>query len=210
VAQCGVRELVIGHDHGFGRGRSGDVQILRELGEAKGFDVDVVGVVAVDSGQQVSSTAIRRAVAGGDLDTAALLLGRAYSLSGRVITGDRRGRTIGFPTLNLGIPAEKLLPPDGVWVVEVETPAGRFGGMMNQGHRPTFGDGQRLLEVHLFDFEGDLYDRPVRVTWLSPLRTIRRFPGAAELQRQLEQDAEHSRAILARVAGDLDAPWAPE
>lgn len=209
VGQCAMRRLVIGHDHRFGRGRRGDVALLRTMGTSLGFTVDVVPAVASD-GQSVSSTAIRRAVAGGDLDTAARLLGRRYTVSAMVEAGERRGRTIGFPTLNLGIPERKLLPPDGVWAVRVETPAGRFGGMMNQGHRPTFGDGRRLLEVHLFGFEGDLYDRHVRVEWVAPLRAIRRFDGVAALRQQLEQDGNRARAALAADTTDLDAPLAPE
>ena len=120
----------------------------------RGFSVDVVSEVLASGGQPVSSTAIRRAVAGGDLDTAAGLLGRRYTVASVVERGAARGRTIGFPTLNLAIPPAKLLPPDGVWAVRVETPVGCFGGMMNQGHRPTFDDGRRLVEVHLFDFAG--------------------------------------------------------
>lgn len=209
VGQCAMRRLVIGHDHRFGRGRRGDVALLRTMGATLGFTVDVVPAVASD-GQSVSSTAIRRAVAGGDLDTAARLLGRRYTVSAMVEAGERRGRTIGFPTLNLGIPEWKLLPPDGVWAVRVETPAGRFGGMMNQGHRPTFGDGRRLLEIHLFGFEGDLYDRHVRVEWVAPLRAIRRFDGVAALRQQLEQDGNRARAALAAATTDLDAPLAPE
>lgn len=211
VRNCGMRELVIGHDHGFGHGRQGDADTLRTLGAELGFDVDVVGPVSAGGGQAVSSTSIRRAIAGGDLDTAARQLGRRYSVTGRVVRGEARGRTIGFPTLNLGIAVDKLLPPDGVWAVSVDTPAGRCGGMMNQGHRPTFDDGRRLLEVHLFDVEVDLYDRMVRVEWLAPIRPIRRFDGAASLRQQLTSDAERARAILAGVPHDLDPPLpAPE
>lgn len=206
LERCGMRELVIGHDHGFGRGRRGDVAMLRDMGSARGFTVDVVREVAGPSGQPVSSTAIRRAVAGGDLVTAATLLGRRHALAAPVMAGEQRGRTLGFPTLNLAIPPDKLLPPDGVWAVQVETPAGRFGGMMNQGHRPTFDDGRRLLEVHLFGFEGDLYDRQVRVAWVAPLRPIRRFEGVQQLRQQLEHDGARARAILAADTDDLDAP----
>lgn len=206
---CQMTELVIGHDHGFGRGRRGGVAMLRAMGAARGFTVDVVGEVLSAAGQPVSSTAIRRAVAGGDLDGAARLLGRRYTLTATVGRGERRGRRIGFPTLNLAIPADKLLPPDGVWAVRVEGPAGRFGGMMNQGHRPTFDDGRRLLEVHLFDFEGDLYDRQVRIEWVAPLRAIRRFDGVAALQQQLGRDGIAARRAL--HSGDPDAPLvAPE
>ncbi|MES2123797.1 MAG: bifunctional riboflavin kinase/FAD synthetase [Gemmatimonadota bacterium] len=211
LARCGMRELVIGHDHGFGRGRSGDVDTLRQLGKSRGFPVDVVEPVRVAGGMSISSTAIRRAVAGGDLHHAAQWLGRPYSLSGAVEHGEGRGRGIGFPTLNLAAPARKLLPPDGVYAVVVETPRGRFGGMMNQGHRPTFNDGRRLLEVHLFGFEGDLYDQGVRVTWLAPLRDIRRFDGVAALQQQLLADRLLAMATLAAANLDLHAPMsAPE
>lgn len=211
LVQCGMRELVIGHDHGFGRGRSGDVETLRQLGMARGFPVDVVDPVRADGGMSISSTAIRRAVAGGDLSHAARWLGRPYSLSGVVEHGEARGRVIGFPTLNLRVTARKLVPPDGVYAVVVDTPRGRFGGMMNQGHRPTFDDGRRLLEVHLFGFEGDLYHRWVRVTWVAPLREIRRFDGVTALQQQLLVDRSHAMAILAAANPDLDAPkTAPE
>jgi riboflavin kinase/FMN adenylyltransferase len=204
---CDMRELVIGHDHGFGRGRTGDVQTLQALGRARGFPVDVVPPVTVD-GNPVSSTAIRRAVAGGDLAAAARQLGRRYSVSGQVRRGAGRGRAGGFPTVNLDVPPRKLLPPDGVYAAIVETPAGRFGGMMNQGHRPTFGDGLRLIEVHLFGFAGDLYDRWVRVEWVAHLREIRRFDGVAALRQQLEDDRLRAVAILAAARVDLDAPIA--
>ncbi len=206
LQDCGMRELVIGHDHGFGRGRRGDVETLRAMGAGRGFTVDVVGEVLGQAGQPVSSTAIRRAVAGGDLASAARLLGRRYALSAMVERGAARGRTIGFPTLNLAIPPEKLLPPDGVWAVVAETPVGRFGGMMNQGHRPTFGDGRRLLEIHCFGLAADLYDRQVRIEWVEPLRAIRAFDGVAALRRQLEIDGARARAILAAAFEDLDAP----
>jgi riboflavin kinase/FMN adenylyltransferase len=201
-----LRELVIGHDHGFGRGRQGDVSTLRALGAERGIPVDVVAPVTLASGVAVSSTAIRRAVAGGDLAGAARLLGRPYTVDAVVERGEARGRTIGFPTLNLGIVPRKLLPPDGVYAVVVDTPAGRFGGMMNQGDRPTFGDGRRLLEVHLFGFDGVLYDRRVSVQWVAPLRGIRRFDDVAALQRQLEDDQHRARTMLAEAHPDLEAP----
>jgi riboflavin kinase/FMN adenylyltransferase len=207
VERCHVRELVIGHDHGFGRGRSGDATTLEALGRARGFPVDVVPPVLVD-GNPVSSTAIRRAIAGGDLAGAKHQLGRRYSLSGTVQQGERRGRELGFPTLNLAVPPRKLLPPDGVYAVVVDTPRGRFGGMMNQGHRPTFDDGQRLIEVHLFGFTGDMYGRSVRIEWLQHLREIRRFDGVAALRAQLTDDRLRAMAMLADARVDLDAPLA--
>ncbi|HEX6809539.1 MAG TPA: bifunctional riboflavin kinase/FAD synthetase [Gemmatimonadaceae bacterium] len=194
-----VKHLVIGHDHGFGRGREGDVDVMRALGHERGFGVEVVNAVATADGRVVSSTLIRRAVAGGDLHHAAQALGRPYSVQGRVRRGDQRGRALGFPTVNLGSPpARKLLPPDGVYAVRAQTPAGAFGGMMNLGGRPTFGDHARSLEVHLFDTDIDLYGASVRVDFMERLRETRAFAGPDELKTQLRRDGERARAILAR------------
>jgi riboflavin kinase / FMN adenylyltransferase len=191
-----MRELVIGHDHGFGRGRKGDVAMLRQLGESDGFAVDVVAPVEI-GGHPVSSTQIRRAVTGGDLETAATLLGRPYSVSGRVVAGAGRGRTIGIPTINLAdVPPRKLFPPDGVYAVWVDTPRGRFGGMLNQGSRPTFGESSRSVEAHLFEFTGDLYGCWVRVEWVARLRDTRKFESAAQLMTQLEVDRNDARQAL--------------
>lgn len=196
LERCDMRELVIGHDHGFGRGRSGDVETLRQLGASLRFDVDVVEVVDVGE-QHVSSSRIRRAVAGGDLATAARMLGRPYSVSGVVGQGERRGRLLGVPTINLAeVPPQKLLPPDGVYAVRVEWRGGRHGGMMNQGPRPTFQDGRRALEAHLFDFEGDLYGEWVRIEWVERLRDVRRFASVEQLQQQLHRDRSRALAAL--------------
>lgn len=198
LERCGMRELVIGHDHGFGRGRSGDVETLRQLGAVYGFDVDVVA--PVDFGDQhVSSSRVRRAVAGGDLASAARMLGRPYTVSGVVGHGAGRGRQLGVPTVNLSdVPAQKLLPPDGVYAVEVEWRGGRAGGMMHQGPRPTFADGRRALEANLFDFEGDLYGEWVRITWVKRLRDVERFASVEQLKEQMERDRVDSLAALAR------------
>ena len=199
ITRCDMRELVIGHDHGFGRGRSGDVETLRRLGAQDGFEVDVVEVVDVGD-QHVSSSRIRRAVAGGDLATAARMLGRPYSVSGLVGQGERRGRLLGVPTINLAdVPPQKLLPPDGVYAVRVEWRGGRAGGMMNQGPRPTFQDGRRVLEAHLFGFEGDLYGEWVRIEWVERLRDVRRFASAEQLQEQLNRDRSRALQVLGRT-----------
>jgi riboflavin kinase / FMN adenylyltransferase len=191
----GMRELVLGHDHGFGRGRSGDVEVVRRLGAADGFAVDVVEAVR-DDGQPISSSLIRTAVAHGNLDAAARWLGRPYSLLGTVERGAGRGRTIGVPTLNLRAEERKLLPPDGVYAVRVAARAGTFGGMMNQGPRPTFGVAERGLEVHVFDFVGDLYGEPVKVEWVRRLREVKTFPSREALVAQLAQDARDARDSL--------------
>jgi riboflavin kinase / FMN adenylyltransferase len=199
LERCAVRELVIGHDHGFGRGRSGDVETLRRLGAAHNFDVDVVEPVDF-GGQHVSSSRIRRAVAGGDLASAGAMLGRPYGVVGRVGQGERRGRLLGVPTINLSeVSPRKLLPPDGVYAVKVEWRGGGAGGMMNQGPRPTFQDGRRILEVHLFGFDGDLYGEWVRIEWVKRLRDIERFDSVEHLKQQLQHDRTRAQAALAEA-----------
>ncbi len=194
--QFHMRELVIGHDHGFGRGRAGDVALLRRLGKTVGFEVDVVDEVDID-GRPVSSTLVRRAVAGGDLATAARQLGRPYSVIGQVVPGSRRGRRLGYPTVNLAAPDHrKLLPPDGVYAVIAEWSGGRAGGMLHQGPRPTFGDEVRSLEVHLIGVDADLYDQPVKVSWLTRLRDVREFASAVALKQQLDKDFAAAKAAL--------------
>jgi riboflavin kinase/FMN adenylyltransferase len=210
LEQCQMRELVIGHDHGFGRGRSGDVDTLRRLGALRGFDVDVVEVVDVGE-QHVSSSRIRRAVAGGDLATAARMLGRPYQVSGRVSEGERRGRQIGVPTINLtDIPPQKLLPPDGVYAVRVEWRGGRAEGMMNQGPKPTFQDGRRSLEAHLFDFDANLYGEWVRIEWVERLRDVERFPSVEALKQQLDRDRTRARAVFAAAGPASSRKLQPE
>lgn len=200
VARLGVRELLIGYDHGFGRGRSGDADVLRGLGVARGFDVAVVEAVQGSDGRPISSTTIRRAVAGGDLERAADGLGRPYSIGGVVQWGEQRGRGIGFPTLNLGAPSpRKLLPPEGVYAVRVQTPLGTFGGMMNLGPRPTVGDALTSLEVHCFEMTGELYGSRVRVDLVARLRETQKFDGLEALQAQLARDADAARAALVKV-----------
>lgn len=201
-----LRELLIGHDHAFGRGRTGGVDMLRALGDRDGFGVDVLPAVNA-GGSPVSSTKIRRAVAGGDLATAAAGLGRHYSASGRVVHGDKRGRLLGFPTLNLELPStRKLLPPVGVYAVRAQTPLGTFGGMMNLGPRPTFGDEKLGLEVHLFETAGELYGARVRVEFIAWLRETRRFENAESLVAQLGRDADDARAALAVAPARVDSP----
>jgi len=199
-----MKELVIGYDHGFGRGREGNVETLRALGRDRGFLVHVIAPVSVSDGgapRPASSTLIRRAVAGGDLDTAARELGRRYAVTGTVRPGDSRGRLLGFPTINLGAPhPRKLLPPEGVYAVLVHTPGGPFGGMMNLGSRPTFGDATVTLEAHLFDADLELYGATVKIEFVARLRDVRRFPSPDALVAQLRTDESHARRALTRVA----------
>ena len=195
-ARFGMQELVLGYDHGFGRGRAGDVEMVRRLARDDGFAMEVVAAVK-DEGQAISSSLIRTAVAHGDLASAERGLGRPYSVRAVVERGAGRGRTIGVPTINLTSPdPRKLLPPDGVYAVRVEVEGRRYGGMMNQGARPTFGVHARGLEVHLFAFSGDLYGVTVTVEWVRRLRDTQTFPSRQALVDQIERDAVAARAIL--------------
>ena len=206
IARFRMAELLIGYDHGFGHRRTGNVTVLKELGAERGFKVGVVEAVSLGDGQHVSSTSIRRAVAGGDLERAAEGLGRPYSVSGTVVAGNSRGRQLGFATINLSAPPpRKLLPPEGVYAVMVQTPRGRFGGMMNLGPRPTFGDAERSIEAHLFDVDADFYGMRVRVDFAAFLRETKRFGNPAELVRQLEKDREsaHRALTTSNLSGNL-------
>jgi riboflavin kinase / FMN adenylyltransferase len=195
-----MKELLIGYDHGFGRHRAGNVEVLQQLGERDGFGLEVIGPVSTTSGQPVSSTSIRRSIAGGDLDRAAVALGRPYSAHGVVVRGAGRGKALGFATLNLAdISPRKLLPPEGVYSVRVQTPFGEYGGMMNLGARPTFGDARTTLEAHLFDASGDFYGACVRIDFVSFLRATRKFASGDELAAQLRKDEQQARFSLTRT-----------
>jgi riboflavin kinase/FMN adenylyltransferase len=199
-----LAELVIGYDHGFGRGRAGGVELLRRIGREDGFAVDVVPAVEVD-GRPVSSTLIRRAVAGGDLDTARRGLGRAYAVTGAVTRGAGRGRGLGTPTVNLAPPdPKKLLPPDGVYAAQLAWRGGRRGAMLNLGPRPTFAEADRVLEAHLFDFEGDLVGETVTVEFVRRLRDVVRFPSPEALRQQLERDRADALRALTESLGAVN------
>jgi riboflavin kinase/FMN adenylyltransferase len=196
IGRLGVRELVIGYDHGFGRGRSGDADTLRRIGAERGFDVDVVPPVHAGEGA-ISSTRIRSAIARGDLRDAAAGLGRHYGMRAVVIRGDGRGRSIGFPTANLGgLPPGKALPPAGVYAVRGSVRAGTFDGALHLGPRPTFPGAVPSVELHLLDFEGNLYGEEVRVDFVDRIRDVHSFDSVDALVRQLHRDVARSREIL--------------
>lgn len=200
--RCDMKELVLGQDHGFGRGRGGDRLSLPVLGTRLGFGVTVVPPFSDGEGEAISSTRIRSALAAGDLARVEGWLGRPYRFTARVVPGAGRGRTIGVPTINLEGPLEgKALPPDGVWAARVEWGGGTAGAMLNQGPRPTVGDASRSLEAHLFGVDESLYGRMVRIEWVKRLRDIQKFPSLDALRAQLGQDREQAMAILAH------GPW---
>lgn len=196
LERTGMRELVMGYDHGFGRGREGSVETMRELGTELGFGVDVVEAVLVE-GEAVSSTRVRARLLEGDVAGAAKLLGRPYSLQGVVEPGARQGRLLGFPTANIRIDrAEKLLPKEGIYAGYGEVGGLRQPGLIHLGPRPTFEGLGPSVELHLLDWSGDLYDREVRVEFCGRLRDIVAFETADELIAQMHRDAEAGRALL--------------
>jgi riboflavin kinase/FMN adenylyltransferase len=207
VRRFAMRELVIGADHGFGKGRSGDRRTLPALGDRVGFGVTVVAPVPDMRGDAISSTRIRAALGKGDFARAAEWLGRPYRITSRVVPGAGRGRTMGVPTLNLApLDPDKALPPDGVYAGRVEWAGGVAGAMLNQGPRPTVGDARRSLEAHLFGFDGNLYGRTVRIEWVARLRDVKRFDSLDALRRQLEQDKAEALAALTADSGTSTAP----
>jgi riboflavin kinase/FMN adenylyltransferase len=201
LERLGVEELVIGHDHGFGRGRSGDADTLQQLGEELGFAADVVPPVMVE-GEPVSSSAIRAALAAGDPGAAARALGRPYSLRGLVVRGEGRGRQLGFPTANLAVASsDKLIPATGIYAVRGVTHAGTFDGALHLGPRPTFPGSPPSIEIYLLDFEGDLYGQEIRVDFIQHLRDVRPFDGVDALISQMGEDVEAARRALGVASG---------
>lgn len=193
--------VVVGEDFHFGVGRTGNVAMLRELGARYDFEVAPLPLLDRTDGvaEPVSSTAIRRALAGGDVEEAAAMLGRPFEARGPVTQGDQRGRLLGFPTANVAVPAQISLPADGVYAGWYERPDGtRYPCAINLGRRPTFYDHATtsLLEAHLLDFEGDLYGEAARVQFVAFLRSERKFDGIDALVAQLKLDCEHARSAV--------------
>ncbi len=194
-----VNELVIGYDHGFGRARTGDIDVLRTLGARFGFAVDVVD--AVQDGQQaVSSSHIRKLLTTGDVSGAALGLGRPYSFRGPVVHGMGRGRELGFPTANIRPPGEKkLLPASGIYAVRASLRSEILNGLLHLGPRPTFAGSPPSVELYLLDFDDDIYGELVRIEFLTRLRDVLPFRSAEELIRQMQADREAAREYFSRV-----------
>lgn len=192
--------VVVGADFHFGRLRQGNVALLSDLGAHHDFAVDPVALVprADGIGEPVSSTAIRRALAGGDVEVAAALLGRPFEVRGRVVQGDQRGRLLGFPTANVEVPNAICLPADGVYAGRyVRTDGSSHACAINLGRRPTFYEhaDHSLLEAHLLDFDGDLYGEAAKVQFTHFLRSERKFDGIEALKTQLDVDIAQTRAV---------------
>jgi riboflavin kinase/FMN adenylyltransferase len=194
----GFQELWVGHDFAMGRNRDGDVGRLKELGADLGYRLHVLAPVEID-GQVVSSSRIRALIAEGEVAAASRLLGRPYRLSGLVVAGQRRGRQLGIPTANLAIEEERVLPARGVYVCTARNESGSWGAVANVGLRPTFEDQppRPLVEAHLLNYAGDLYQRHLQLDFLAHLRGERRFPNPQALVEQIQADIVQARQILA-------------
>ena len=193
--------VVVGEDFHFGFNRGGNVAMLRELGKQFDFQVEPVKLIARPDGveEPVSSTSIRRALAGGQVEIATNLLGRAYEVRGVVVNGDKRGRIIGFPTANVEVPNAMCLPADGVYAGKFQCDDGSVHACaINLGRRPTFFEhaDHSLLEAHLLDFDGDLYGQKVSVTFEHFLRSERKFDGLEAIKTQLQLDVAAARLAL--------------
>lgn len=200
VQSLRIRGLVLGHDTAVGLGRRGNAALLDRLGGVHGFEVKVVGEIAVD-GTVVSSSRIRDALQHGDLEEASRLLGRPPALVGRVRAGDGLGRKLGFPTANLD-PATECHPAGGVYAVLVTHRGRCYEGLCNIGRRPTLGvEGELRIEVHLLDHEGDLYGEELEVVFLAKLRDERRFAGLDQLRAQIAVDRKAAEPHFERVRG---------
>ena len=195
-----TRTIVVGEDFHFGRQRSGNVSLLRELGALHDFDVQPRDLVPRHDGveEPISSTAIRRALAGGQVELAAEMLGRPFEVRGKVVRGDQRGRLLGFPTANVEVPNKICLPADGVYAGTYVRPNGDVHACaINLGRRPTFYEhaDHSLLEAHLLDFADELYGEAAHVQFSHFLRSERKFEGIDALITQLKHDVEHARAV---------------
>ncbi|MGB3211612.1 MAG: bifunctional riboflavin kinase/FAD synthetase [Desulforhopalus sp.] len=197
VKKLGVKELVVGYDYAFGKGRSGNIDFLKAQGRLYNFPVTVVEACYMD-GQLVSSTKVREQVREGNMVAAKELLGRSYQIRGTVRIGKQRGgKVIGYPTANLKFDEEDLVPRHGVYVTQVFCEGRCYGGVLNIGYNPTFGEEQLVAETHIFDFNEDIYGKPIKVNLLKFLRGEKKFSGPQELAEQIAKDVLMAKKILA-------------
>jgi riboflavin kinase/FMN adenylyltransferase len=195
-----MKGLVIGPDFALGKDRQGDTSALRRLGQEMGFSVTVVPPLTID-GQVVSSTAIRKALAKGDMKRTQRLLGRPFRLQGRVVAGDGRGTDLGFPTANLEVEPGQALPAGGVYACRAHIDGRTYSAMTNIGHRPTFGGGQRMVEVYLLDYNGDLYGRELAIDIIGRLRDEKKFDTPEQLKEQIAEDIIQGKDMLKTRGG---------
>jgi riboflavin kinase / FMN adenylyltransferase len=191
-----LREICVGHEWSFGKNRRGNLDLLKKLGAQFGFEV--VGVPPIKANDEVvSSTAIRRAIEKGDFAKAAAMLGREYTILGMVVRGDNLGKKIGFPTANLSAHSEQF-PPNGVYAAEARIKGEVYHGVINLGVRPTVTSGktERVLEIHLFDFNRDIYGKDIEVRFVKYLRPEKKFDNVEALVRQIRRDVDQARELF--------------
>lgn len=197
VTHLKIEELWVGSDFAMGYKREGDVGFLRREGERKGFTVETVELLhSDDNGQIISSTAIREAIQRGAVEQANELLGRAYSLNGKVVPGDARGRQIGFPTANIAVWDQQVLPENGVYAGWVEIDGQSHKAVTNIGIRPTFAGTEVRLETHLLDFDRDIYEKEISISFVARLRGEQKFNGIDMLVAQIHKDVAAARQLL--------------
>ena len=198
-----VRELVVGYDYAFGKGRQGNIEFLKEQGRLKGFPVTVVEPYYVDD-MLVSSSKIRELVSEGRMMDVKRLLGRNYQIRGTVQEGKKRGGpVVGFKTANLNLSEEDLCPRHGVYVTQVVYDGKCYGGVLNIGYNPTFGENKLSAETHIFDFNQDIYGRKIKINLLKYLRGEKKFSGPEELAEQIHHDIRQAKEILAEAQKEL-------
>ena len=200
VNGTGLKEIIIGYDHHFGKGRGGDFELLQSLGQKFNFDVTVVPEYSIDS-ETVSSTKIRNALLSGDVVKAGEMLGRLYSFKGIIVRGDGRGKKLGFPTANISIDDEdKLIPAKGIYAGECIVEGEKHYGLLSLGSRPTFHkDGEIIPEFYIFDFDRDIYDRVMHVNLVEKIRDEEKFNSVEELITRMKKDEERGKEILSRL-----------
>ena len=194
-----MRGMVLGPDFTLGRNREGNADVLCKLGQSMNFKLIIIPQIAVN-GEVVSSTAIRNELAKGDMEKVNRMLGRFFSLEGRVISGIGRGAEIGFPTANLDIEPERALPADGIYATLAYSDNKRYYSVTNIGNRPTFGENERTVEVYIINYQGDLYRHQLKIDIIKKLRDEKKFDTSEELKRQIEDDIGQANSILDRLS----------
>jgi riboflavin kinase/FMN adenylyltransferase len=190
-----MRGIMVGPDFALGRSREGNIELLRALGREMDFSIEVIPPYKIN-GEVVSSTLIRRVLTQGDMKKVEMLMGRYFQLGGKVITSDKRGRVLGFPTANLDVRPQQALPGNGIYATIAQIDGKQFSSATNIGIRPTFGEGEKTVETHLLNYKGDLYGKDIRLEFVQKLRDEQRFPSSEELKAQIEKDVREVEAIL--------------
>ena len=203
IKTIGVKQLVVGFDYAFGKGRAGNIEFLQKQGQEKGFPVIVV-TAHYEKGMLVSSTRVRELIAEGRMADARTLLGRYYQIRGEVQFGKQRGgKEIGFPTANLHMDEDDLIPKMGVYVCQVICEGKCYGGVLNIGVNPTFDEKRLVAETHIFDFDQDIYGKPIKINLLRFLRSEEKFSGIEELSSQIKKDVVRAKEVLIEQQNEL-------